>query len=167
MSRINDDLDAPFPEPSPPLPSRSELERFLPLMNSSQKAELLALLEARDRAQAAQPVDTTPSMEELIEMTWRSEAATRANPAAWLAAMKAHDKRRRYYMHRLSVGRPAPRTMRELLNFPQFEADNAEATRLATADGFPDPSAAADKPKIEDEVSAFLKDRGGRPMLSE
>ncbi len=82
MSRINDDLDAPFPEPPPPLPSRSELERLLPLMNSSQKAELLALLEGRDRAQAAQPVDTTPSMEELIEMTWRSEAATTAEPAA-------------------------------------------------------------------------------------
>jgi hypothetical protein len=31
MSRINDDLDAPFPEPPPPLPSRSELERLLPL----------------------------------------------------------------------------------------------------------------------------------------
>jgi hypothetical protein len=56
MSRI--DLDAPFPEP---LPSRSELERLLPLMDNAQKAELLALLEARDRAQAAQPVNTTPS----------------------------------------------------------------------------------------------------------
>jgi hypothetical protein len=54
MSRINADLDAPFPEP---LPSRSELERLLPLMDNAQKAELLALLEARDRAQAAQPVD--------------------------------------------------------------------------------------------------------------
>ena len=56
--------------------------------------------------------------------------------------------------------------MRELLNFPQFRADSAEATRLAMADGFPDPSAAADKPTVEDEVAAFLKDRGGRPMLS-
>ena len=71
MSRINDDLDAPFPEPPPPLPSRSELERLLPLMDNAQKAELLALLEARDRAQAAQPVDTTPSMKELIEASWR------------------------------------------------------------------------------------------------
>jgi hypothetical protein len=95
---------------------------------------------------------TRSQTEELIEMTWRSEAATRADPAAWLAAMKAHDKRRRYYMRRLSVGRPAPRTMRELLNFPQFQADSAEATRLATADGFPDPSTVADEPKVEDEV---------------
>jgi hypothetical protein len=52
MSRINDDLDAPFPQP-PPLPSRSQLERLLPLMDNAQKAELLALLEARVRAQAA------------------------------------------------------------------------------------------------------------------
>jgi hypothetical protein len=167
MSRINDDLDASFPEPPPPLPSRSELERLLPLMDNVQKAELLALLEARDRAQAAQPVDTTPSMKELLDMAWRSEAATRADPEAWLAAMRAHDKRRRYHMNRLRAGRPPPRTMRELLNFPQFEVDNAEATRLATADGFPDPSAVGDQPKVEDEVSAFLKDRGGRPKLSE
>jgi hypothetical protein len=53
MSRI--DLDAPFPGPPPPLPSRSELERLLPQMDNAQKAELLALLEARGRAQAAQP----------------------------------------------------------------------------------------------------------------
>jgi hypothetical protein len=167
MSRINDDLDAPFPEPPPPLPPRSELERLLPLMNSSRKVELLALLEARDRARAAQPVDTTPSMKELIEMAWRSEAMTRANPEARLAAMRAHDKRRRYYMDRLSVGRPPPRTMRELLNWAFSEADSKEAARLATADGFPDPSAVADRPKVEGEVAAFLKDRGGRPMLSE
>ena len=32
--------------------------------------------------------------------------------------MRAHDARRRYHMDRLSAGRPAPRTMRELLNFP-------------------------------------------------
>jgi hypothetical protein len=140
MSRINDDLDAPFPEPPPPLPSKSDLERLLPLMDNAQKAELLALLEARDRAQAAQPVDTMPSMTELIEASWRAEAATRADPEAWLAAMRAHDKRRRYHMRRLSAGRPAPRTIRELLNFPQFEVDNAEAARLATADGFPDPT---------------------------
>jgi hypothetical protein len=55
--------------------------------------------------------------------------------------------------------------MRELLNFPQFQADSA--TRLATADGFPDPSTVADEPKVEDEVATFLKDRGGRPLLSE
>jgi hypothetical protein len=55
--------------------------------------------------------------------------------------------------------------MRELLNFSQFEVDNAEATRLATADGFPDPVRAGDRPKVEDEVAAFLKDRGGRPRL--
>ena len=100
-------------------------------------------------------------------MTWRSEAATTADPEAWLAAMRAHDKRRRYHMDRLSAGSPPPRTMRELLNFPQFEADSAEASRLAIADGFPDPSVAADQPKVEDEVAAFLKDRGGRPLLSE
>jgi hypothetical protein len=106
---ISDDPNAPFPEPPPPLPSRSELECLLPRMDNAQKAELLALLEARDRAQLAQPVDTTPSMTELIEASWRAEAATRADPEAWLAAMRAHDKRRRYYMGRLSAGRPAPR----------------------------------------------------------
>jgi hypothetical protein len=166
MRRINDDLDALFPEPPLPLPSRSELERLLPLMNNVQKAELLALLEARDRAQAAQSVDTTPSMEELLEMTWRSEAATRADPGAWLAAQRAHEKRRRYYMGRLNAGRPAPRTMRELLNFPQFQADSVEAARLAAADGFPDPSSVGDQPKLEDEVgAASLKHRGGGPRL--
>jgi hypothetical protein len=80
ISRISDDPDAPFPELPPPLPSRSELECLLPRMDNAQKAELLALLEARDRALAAQPVDTTPSMTELIEASWRAEAATRADP---------------------------------------------------------------------------------------
>jgi hypothetical protein len=164
MSRINDDLDAPFPEPPPPLPSRSELERLLPLMDNAQKAELLALLEARDRAQAAQPVDTTPSMKELLDMAWRSEAATRADPEAWLAAMRAHDKRRRYHMNRLRAGRPAPRTMRELLNCAFCEADSTEAARLATADGFPDPSTVPHEPKVEDEVPQAPK---SRPRLSE
>jgi hypothetical protein len=28
-------------------------------------------------------------------------------------------------------------------------------------------NAACDKPKVEDEVGTFLKDRGGRPLLSE
>jgi hypothetical protein len=79
--------------------------------------------------------------------------------AVWLAAMRAHEKRRRYYMGRLSAGRPAPRTMRELLNFPQFQADSVEATRLATADGFPDPSTVGDQPKVEGEVAEFLRDR--------
>jgi len=46
--------------------------------------------------------------------------------------------------------------MRELLNFPQFEVDNAEATRLATADGFPDPSTVPDEPKVEDVCSATI-----------
>ncbi len=81
--------------------------------------------------------------------------------------MKAHDKRRRYYMRRLSVGRPPPRTLRELLSRAFCEADSKEATRLATADGFPDPSVVGDQPKVEGEVAEFLKDRGGRPMLSE
>jgi hypothetical protein len=106
-------------------------------------------------------------MKELIETSWRAEAATSADPEAWLAAMRAHDKRRRYYMARLSAGRPAPRTMRELLNCASSGADCVEAARLATADGFPDPSTVADQPKVEDEVATFLKDRGGRPRLSE
>ena len=55
----------------------------------------------------------------------------------------------------------------ELLNFPQFELDSEEATRLATADGFPDPSTVPDEPKVEDEVAEFLKDRGGRPLSSQ
>ena len=46
--------------------------------------------------------------------------------------------------------------MRELLNFPQFEVDNAEATLLATMDGFPDPSAVGDKPKVEHDVATFI-----------
>lgn len=104
-------------------------------------------------------------MKELVEMAWRSEAAPRADPEAWLAAMRAHAKRRRYYMGRLSAGRPVPRTMRELLNFPQFQVDSAEAARLATADGFPDPTV-ADQPRVEGEVAEFLRDRGGRLRLS-
>ena len=79
--------------------------------------------------------------------------------------MRAHDKRRRYHMNRLRAGRPPPRTMRELLTYALSDADDKEATRLATADGFPDPSAVADKPKVEGEVAEFLKDRGGRPLI--
>lgn len=115
MSRINDNLDAPFPEPPPPLPSASELERLLPLMDAAQKAELLALLEARDRAQAAQPVDTTPAVKELLERAWRDEAATRADPEGWLVAMRAHDERRRYHLARISAARSPPRTPWPLL----------------------------------------------------
>jgi hypothetical protein len=101
-------------------------------------------------------------MKELLEMAWRSEAATRADPEAWLAAMRAHEERRRYHMDRLSAGRPAPRTMRELLTAASPDGpDWVESRRLATADGFPDPSAVGDKPKVEDEVATFLKDRGG------
>jgi hypothetical protein len=44
---------------------------------------------------------------------------------------------------------------------------SAEAMRLATTDGFPDPSAVADKPEVEGEVATFLKDRGGRPLWPE
>jgi hypothetical protein len=134
MRRINDDLDAPFPEPPPPLPSRSELERLLPLMDNAQKAEMLALLEARDRAQAAQPVDTMPLMEELLGTAWRSEAATSADPEAWLAAMRAHEEAAAYYMGRLRVGRPAPRTMRECSTSRSFRrtVQRRRAERLRT-----------------------------------
>lgn len=142
-----DGLDVPFPPTPPPLPSAQELERLLPLMDDGQKAELLELLEARDRAEALRPFDSTPQIRDLLRISYLGEAATKADPEGWLVSKRAHEQRWSFHMARLKAGRPPPRTMRELLDYARFEADSIEAKLLATADGFPDPSVVTDEAK--------------------
>jgi hypothetical protein len=145
----------------------NDRSRFLASLTEEQLRALHAELEGLDRAQDGLVEDTTHRIRDLLEMVWKQEAAQRHDPEGYLVAAKAHYERWNYHLRRLQAGQPSPSSVKDLLLACGPGPNWDEATRLATADGFPDPSAVGDKPKVEDEVGTFLKDRGGRPLLSE
>lgn len=139
------ELDKPYP---PELPTEAELRRLLPLMGQHEKAQLLALLEAKKEKEGglAELARMVPTARELLEMAWRTEAVKTDDPAEFFAAARAHHDRWQFHLRRLHAGKPKPRTLRETLTFSAPGADWDEAHRLATEDGFPDPLAAPPKP---------------------
>jgi hypothetical protein len=97
----------------------------------------------------------------LLEQAWRQDAARTDDPEAYIVAAKAHHE---------AFGKHYPKwrggTVKELLLYASPDGPEwKEAKRLAELEA-PDPSTVGDQPKVEDEVAAFLKDRGGRPRLS-
>jgi hypothetical protein len=132
----------------------NDRSRFLASLSEDQLRALHAELEGLDRAKEGLVEDTTPQMRDLVEAVWKQEAAQRHDPEGYLAAMRAHHDRQRFHLDRLRAGQPKPASVRKLLiaclpNGPEWK----EATRLAIADGYPDPSTVPDEPKVEDEVA--------------
>ncbi len=123
--------------------------RFLASLSEEQLRALHAELEALDRAQEGVVEDTTPQIRDLLEMVWKQEAAQRHDPEGYLVAMRAHNGRQRFHLKRLEAGQPQPSSVKGLL-LASLRAgpEWAKATRLATSDGFPDPSTVAKAVRI-------------------
>jgi hypothetical protein len=131
-------------------------------LSETQLRALHAELEGLDRANEGIPEDTTPRMMDLLVMSWKQEAALTDDPEGYLSAARAHHEAVRRHLPKFHGQTVKELLLHALPGGPEW----VEAERMATADGFPDPSATV-VPMVESEVAAVLKDRSGRPMLRE
>jgi hypothetical protein len=117
--------------------SAEELDRLTP----SEQAELLALLERRDAERA---VDMRPPIQHLLFEAFFDNADKCKDPDDYLDRVLAHERCRRKHLQQIKSARPpqseqdGPRPPLEEL-IAAWGADDDEATRRATKDGYPRP----------------------------
>jgi hypothetical protein len=137
----------------------ADLSTALQNLSATEKGELLRLLQERDRLESEQTRrDDEAPWDDLIEKACERAAAASGDPAAWRVAHEAHDAARQGH-YRLLVNIHY-KSLTEDETAEDFLSSRsvmwAEATRLATADGFA-PANDVVKPRaaeLREEVSS-------------